>query len=328
MDRRDLLKAVGSAALLRATAGCDRLVLMGEPSSAELLPITPNEAFYVYSYSGTPDIDPGSHETVIAAGDVELARISLAFLEGLEAVDKEHTLECIGARPRIQNISNAVWSGLPLVDVLDALGVEVPESAVGLRLVGVDGYHAGLPIEELLDGPIWLVWRMNGEPLPVEHGAPARLLVPGRYGVKNLKWIAEIAFVDTLHESYWTPLGWSEAATYLPNTLIVSPIEGLVVDVGMRVRLLGTAFAGRDVVQRVDVAVDGGRWQEATLDYATGEPDVWVLWSFDWTATDGDHTIQVRCTTTSGAVSAADPDGTDSWSGYDGSMEIRIEGRG
>lgn len=326
MDRRDLLKLAGSAGLLGAASGCDRLVLMGDPRGADLLPITPNDAFYVYSYAQIPELDPSVHETVIAHEDTALARISLAFLEGLPARDREHTLECIGANPRIQNISNAIWGGLPLVEILDALGVEIPASAVGLRLIGVDGYDAGLPIEELADGPVWLVWRMNGEALPLAHGAPARLLVPGRYGVKNLKWLAEIAFVDQPHESFWTTRGWSEDATVLPNTFVASPIEGLVVDVGSRVRFLGTAFAGTDVVRRVDVSVDGGPWRRATLDYATGEPSVWVLWSFDWTATAGDHEVRARCTTDSGAVSA-DPEGTDPWSGWDGSMQIRIAGR-
>ena len=327
MDRRDLLKLAGSAGLLGAASGCDRLVLLGDARGADLLPITPNADFYVYQYAQIPDLDPSVHETVIAHEDAELARFDRSFLEGLPAQETEHTLECIGANPRVRNISNAIWGGLPLVEVLDALGVEVPSSAVGLRLVGADGYDAGLPIEELADGPVRLVWRMNGEPLPLAHGAPARLIVPGRYGVKNAKWLSEIAFVDRPHESFWTGRGWSEDAIYRPNALVASPIEGLVVDVGTRVRFLGTAFAGTDVVTGVDVAIDGGPWRPATLDYATGEPGVWVLWSFDWTATDGDHDVQARCTTVSGAVSSDDPDGTDPWSGYDGSMQIRITAR-
>lgn len=323
MERRELLKWVGAATLARVSAGCDRLVLLGTPAGLE--PITSNAEFYTYYCCGLPDIDPATHETVIAHEGVELARFDLAFLQSLTPRTKEHTLECIGAQPRIQNISNAVWTGLPLSEVLEALGVEVPASAVGLRLVGADEYHAGVPIEDLLDAPIWLVWEMNGEPLAFEHGAPARLLVPGRYGVKNLKWLAEIAFVDTPHVSYWTERGWDEPSVYQPNTFVKTPLEGTPVRVDDRVRLMGTAFAGVDPVVKVELRVDDGEWIECELDYQTGEPDLWVLWSAEWAATAGTHTFQVRCETASGARSNADPDGTNPWHGYDGSMQIVLE---
>jgi DMSO/TMAO reductase YedYZ molybdopterin-dependent catalytic subunit len=329
MQRRDLLRFVGSAALVRLGAGCDKFVLLEEGPRPGLPAITPNDKFYVYSCCGLPDLDPATHETVLLHEDAELGRFSLADLEALPAREKEHTLECIGAQPRIQNISNAIWTGLPLIEVLDALGVEVPESAVGLRLVGMDDYHAGIPIEDLVgETPLWIVWRMNDEPLPFEHGAPARLLVPGRYGVKNLKWLKEIAFVDTPHVSFWTENGgWSEEATYRPNTFVVSPLEGTPVRDGERVRVLGTAFAGPDPVERVEVRIDDGPWMEATLDYQTHLPDLWVLWSFEWLAEKGDHTIQARCITASGEQSVEDPDGTNRLDGYDGSMQIALEVR-
>ena len=212
MERRDLLRLLGAGTLARVASGCDRIVLLGDAPALD--PITPNDLFYNYQCCGLPDLDPATHETRILHEDTELARITTPFLQALPGRTKEHTLECIGASPRVQNISNAVWTGLPLVEILDALGVEVPASAVGLRLVGADGYHAGLPIEDLEDGPLWLAWEMNGEPLPFLNGAPARLLVPGRYGVKNLKWLDEIAFVDTPHVSYWTERGWDEEARY------------------------------------------------------------------------------------------------------------------
>ena len=325
MERRDLLRLIGSAAFVRLGAGCDKFVLIDDQPRPGLPPITPNDAFYIYACCGVPDLDPAAHQTSITYGDAELARFSLADLQALPARDKEHTLECIGSNPRVQNISNAIWTGVPLIEVLDALGVAIPPGAVGLRLVGMDDYHAGIPVEDLTEGPVWIVWKMNGEPLPRLHGAPYRLLVPGRYGVKNLKWLKEIAFVDTPHDSFWTASGWSEDASYRPNTFVISPLQGTPYSVGDRVTLLGTAFAGRDPVERVEVRIDGGPWREATLDYVPGDLDIWVLWSFEWLATAGSHRIQARCITASGARSVDNPQGTDPLQGYDGSMEITLE---
>lgn len=327
MDRRNLLKLAGTAAMARVATGCDKLVLLEDPTYRGLPPITPTGQFYVYACCGMPDLDPATHETVVAHEATELARFDRAFLESLPSLDKEHTLECIGSTPRIQNIGNAIWTGLPLIEVLVALGIDVPESAVGLRLTGMDDYDAGVPIEDLTraDGPIWLVWRMNGERLAPAHGAPARLLVPGRYGMKNLKWLREIAFVDTPHVSWWsTRGGWSEEAPYRPNTMIAAPLDGTELVAGEEVRFVGTAYAGRDPVERVEVSVDGGPWVDADLEYATGEPDIWVLWSFGWAAEEGAHTIQARCTTASGARSVLDPEGTDRKKGYDGSMLVNV----
>jgi hypothetical protein len=280
-----------------------------------------------------PDVRPETHRTVVNHETVVLASFDLAFVEALEAREKEHTLQCIGAGPGNLAISNAIWSGLPLVEIFDALGIEIPDDAVGLRIIGADAnaytgehYHAGLPVTELVEGPVWLVWRMNGEPIPPEHGAPYRLLVPGRYGVKNVKWPIEIAFVDTPHLSFWTPYGWDEEALYQPNALVVSPNDQVEVDAGTRVRFAGTAFAGSDPITTVEVSLDGGPFEEARLDYAGG-PDTWVLWSWDWTASRGEHTLQVRCTSASGARSRPEADGTDPWHGYDGSMQIAVSAR-
>jgi hypothetical protein len=313
----------GSALLARLAAGCDRLVVVDPRPPGALEPITPNDAFYVYSAFGTPAFDGEAHEVVLRHEDTELARFDLDLLLGLPDREKEHTLECIGARPYAQDIGNAVWSGLPLTEVLEVLAVEVPATAVGLRLVGVDGYHAGVPIEDLAS-PIWLVWRMNGDPIPAEHGFPARLLVPGRYGVKNVKWIEEIAFVDVPHLSYWTLQGWSEEAPYQPNTFVVAPVDGEVVSEGDHVTFVGTAFAGLDPIAQVEVSVDGGPYEPAEILYENG-PSVWTLWTWDWVAgPPGDHQIQIRCTTASGAVSNDAPLGTMPLDGYNGSMAVGL----
>lgn len=332
-NRREALGLAGSTVLARWLSGCDRLVVLDSSNVLLIDPITSNEDHYVYTVFPVPDLDPRTHRTSVKHEDTELASFDLAFVESLVLRDKEHTLQCIGSGPGNLAIGNAIWSGLPLLDVLGALGVEIPASAVGLRVIGADAnlytaehYHAGLPIELLETAPIWLAWRMNGEPLPLEHGAPYRLLVPGRYGVKNVKWPIEIALVDTPHVSFWTPLGWDENAVYKPNAFVISPADQVQLEAGQRTRFAGTAFAGTDPVIQVEISLDGGPCQEAVLDYSAG-PDIWVLWSWDWTASEGEHTLQVRCTTASGARSQPAPEGTNPWHGYDGSMQITIFAR-
>lgn len=312
------------AAAFAGLAACDRLVLPeGAPAAPgeELDPITPNADFYVTSCCGTPEIDRDSWSMAIQVGGETRATIDLAWLEARDAREREHTLQCIGSSPAYPLISNAVWEGLPLTEILDALGVEVPESAVEIVITGADGYSTSIPVGDLAS-PVWLVWRMNGERLPEEHGTTVRMLTPGRYGTKNPKWITAIDLVDEPHLGYWETFGWSNDATYNTNGMVLTPIDATTFPPGA-VRVLGTAFAGRDPIARVEVRVDDGEWRDATITYPGG-PDVWTLWAYDWDAPAGDHTVRVRVTTASGATDSGDPDGTDRLEGYDGGMEIRV----
>lgn len=317
MNRRELL---GSAAVTTLLASCDRLVLLDrEGGEGTLSAITPVGTFYVYQRGQPPVFLPEQHRISIE-WDGAVTTLDAADLSALPARDVELTLQCIGHSPSVVRIGNATWGGLPLSEVLDGLGLEVPAEAVGLRLVGVDGYDAGVPV----DAPLWLAWRMNGEPLPFEHGAPARLLAPGRYGVKWIKWVKEIAFVREPHVSFWTTRGWDEEALNQPNTLVVTPPDGSRLTEGEQVGFVGAAFAGDDPVASVEVSVDGGDWQPAQIDYEGGT-DVWVIWSWSWTAVQGEHTVQVRATTEGGRTTSPDPQGTDPLVGYDGSMLVQVD---
>ncbi|MEN0063015.1 MAG: molybdopterin-dependent oxidoreductase [Myxococcota bacterium] len=319
MKRRQLLQALGVSAAAWPLAGCDRLVLLDRVEGGVLTPITPIGQFYVYQVREPPSFDPEAHAMTLRLDDEVLREITPADLATLTPRDVELTLQCIGHSPSVVRIGNAVWGGLPLREVVEQLGVAVPEAAVGLRLVGMDDYDAGVPIE----APLWLAWRMNGEPLPFDHGAPARMLAPGRYGVKWIKWVREIAYVTTPHESFWTPLGWDEEAFNQPNTLVVMPLDGERLMPGERIAFVGAAFSGDDPVVSIEASVDGGPWAPAQIDYAAG-PNVWAIWSWFWEAEPGEHDIQVRAMTKSGRETSPNPLGEDVFRGYDGSMQIRI----
>jgi DMSO/TMAO reductase YedYZ molybdopterin-dependent catalytic subunit len=287
----------------------------GEPRGPQDYgPITPNEYFYITSCCDNPEVDASTWALSIKNRGVETASIDYATLTGLPARQKEHTLECIGAGPGFMAISNAIWTGLPLSEVFHTARVQVSPGTIELVFRSVDDYSSSIPAADLLK-PAWLVWLMNGVALPTEHGYPVRLLVPGRYGMKNPKWITSIDFVDEPFAGFWDQMGWSKEAVYQTNALVPIPLDDVPAG---EIVVNGTAFAGSDPIVSVEVSVDGREWRAATLDYAPG-PDIWTLWHYDMVLEPGAHTFQVRCTTLSGSQS--DPSSIDSnyYNGYGGS---------
>ena len=347
-DRREVLK-MGAAAAVAGSAGtslvgCDTLALP-EVHLLESLPgVVSNEDFYVQSAFGTPDVDPDTHVMDIVGEDgTVLASIDKAFVLGLAAREREHTLQCIGANPRFLFIGNAVWAGLPFREILDELGVEVPADAEWMRITGADEYATGLPVTDLdgTDGadPMWLVWLMNGEDIPPAHGHPFRFLVPGRYGTKNPKWPREVAFVRDEFVGHWESRGWSQLATYRTNGLVLSPPTMAVVGEGT-IRVLGSAFSGHTQIDRVEVTTDGGEsWVDATIAYNGDASDIppdltdvadgrhiWTTWQYDWVIpVPGDYSLQIRVTDETGRQTEMDPAGTDRFAGYNAGMAIELE---
>ena len=167
----------------------------------------------------------------------------------------------------------------------------------------------------LLDGrePLLCVG-MNGEPLPLEHGFPARLVVPGLYGyVSATKWLRKIElnrWSDA--EGYWIPLGWAREGPIKTESRIDVPRSGAKLDAGPT-KIAGVAWAQHRGIAKVEVRVDDGEWREATLSTEVSD-DTWRQWSIDWDATSGKHTLQVRATDKTGLtqteqVSRPAPDG-------------------
>jgi hypothetical protein len=209
--------------------------------------------------------------------------------------------------------------------VLALAGIAVPETAVEIVFFAADGYDTSIPIGDL-ETPMWLVWRMNDEPLSPQHGAPFRFLVPGRYGTKNPKWVERLEFSPVAHTGYWERRGWSNEATYRPNALTLSPSAYAVVGDGGAIRVQGAAFAGFDPIAEVEwTDDDGATWQPAEITYASDAEHTWRLWSFEFTPPGvGSHSLRTRVMTESGATSQDDPEGTDRLGGFNGGMEIRV----
>jgi hypothetical protein len=179
----------------------------------------------------------------------------------------------------------------------------------------VDGFTAGFPTAVALDGRTALVAvAMNGEPLPVRHGFPARLVVPGLYGyVSATKWLKEIELTRLEDfDGYWVPRGWSkEAPVKTQSRIDVPPADSHFP--ASRLPIAGVAWAPVRGISKVEVRIDDGPWQEARIGGSSG-PDTWVQWVLAWDATKGAHTIAVRATDGLGQVQTEeearpDPDG-------------------
>ncbi|MEZ5247997.1 MAG: molybdopterin-dependent oxidoreductase [Ilumatobacteraceae bacterium] len=197
-------------------------------------------------------------------------------------------------------VGTARWLGVRLDDLLRSAGV----SSDADQIVGrsVDGYTCGFPVAALDGRDALVAIGMNGELLPLEHGFPARLVVPGLYGyVSATKWLTEIELSTFARfDQYWVERGWVDDAPIKVQSRIDTPKGLATVDAGT-VAIGGVAWAQTRGIGRVELQFDDGDWVEATL--APELNDVtWRQWSHDWEATSGRHTIRVRATETNGAI--------------------------
>jgi DMSO/TMAO reductase YedYZ molybdopterin-dependent catalytic subunit len=284
---------------------------------------------------GAPgDVDADTWSCAVTDEGAALGRFDLSTLQGMAAEDREHTLQCVESRPGFLAMDNAVWQGATLRAVLEAAGITPPTDRTWIVFTCADQYGVALPASDLDGAPLFLAWGMNGEPLPLDHGFPARILTPGRYGWLNPKQITAITFSDSAYEPPWMDelMAQYEAAgiafdmegslAYQPQSLLVQP-SGMDV-VGGRVRILGKAYAGDDPIASVEVSTDGGTtWQEAELTYAPGR-DVWALWRLNWTPPGpGTYLLMTRATTASGRACTPDldPDNIP----WPGGMALEVE---
>ncbi|MGE5695277.1 MAG: molybdopterin-dependent oxidoreductase [Candidatus Sericytochromatia bacterium] len=238
-------------------------------------------------------------------------------LTQFDVVEKAVTLTCVSNPVGGDLIGNAVWRGYRVRDLLARAGIH--RDADMVLSTSTDGFTAGTPVEAMTDGrDSLLAFAMNGEALPVDHGYPARLVVPGLYGyVSATKWVTDLELTRfDRAQAYWTRLGWSDRAPIKTESRIDLPRSGQRVAVGP-VIFGGVAWAQNRGVRAVEVRVDEGPWQPAELG-ANYSNDTWRLWSYRWTATRGEHTISVRATDNMGAVQTPEqtsvmPDGATGW---------------
>jgi DMSO/TMAO reductase YedYZ molybdopterin-dependent catalytic subunit len=309
----------------------------GLPLEALRYDVTPTGLHYLLTHYDIPAVDPAQWRLSVEGHVSRPQTLDLDHLRALPHTTVTVTMECAGnGRARLhprpvsqpwlnEAVGTAAWTGVPLAAVLDEAGVRA--GAVDVQFTGADhgiergveqDYARALSVSDPAYENAILAYEMNGQPLPVQHGFPLRLVVPGWYGMAHVKWLRRITVLD--HEF----TGFQQAVAYRlkqdaddpgepvdrirPRALMVPPgvpdfmTRTRFVDVGVH-RLHGRAWTGSPPITRVEVSVDGGAtWADADLEPETGRW-AWRAWSFDWHADRvGDHELRVRAHDATGAV--------------------------
>lgn len=219
------------------------------------------------------------------------------------------TLCCVSNEVGGDLVGNTEWGGVPIKDILDEAGVDPDADA--LLSTSDDGWNCGTPLAALTDGRnAMLAVSMDGEPLPVEHGFPVRMVVPGLYGyVSATKWVVdwEVTRFDRF-EAYWTERGWAPLGPVKTQSRIDTPHDDDELPAG-RVAVGGVAWAQHRGIEKVEIRIDDGEWRQAELGRVRNV-DTWVQWRYDWDAEPGDHDLEVRAADRTGEVQTSRTQGT------------------
>lgn len=275
--------------------------------------ITPNDRFYVVTKNV---VDPEVARSIWRLdidGLVERPRsYNFEDLTALPSATQETTLRCISNQVGDGLMSNAVWKGVPMRSLIEAAGAK--PGVVEVHLHGVDNYTDTFAIEKALEPTTLVAYQMNGEMIPQRHGFPVRVIVPGLFGEKNVKWVTRIELVDHDAKGFYEQQGWG------PNFVMPTTARFDVPDdkqkikltiAGAGIPLRGVAHAGDRGVSQVEVSLDDGKsWNETTLDHAQS-PLAWVLWNYDWRpAQAGEYRLIVRATDGKGELQTEKERGT------------------
>ena len=256
--------------------------------------ITPNADFYrIDTALVVPSVDPSTWRLRIHGMVAREIELSWDELLALPLIETAVTLSCVSNEVGGDLVGNAVWLGYPIRELLARAQ---PDADADMVLsTSVDGFTAGTPLEALTDDrDALLAVGMNGEPLPLEHGFPVRMVVPGLYGyVSATKWVTdlEVTRFDRAR-AYWTDRGWSERGPIKLQSRIDVPRAGAEVSAGDAV-IAGVAWQPHSAISGVEVQVDDGPWRRADLASAISD-DTWVQWRMPWHAEPGDHVLRCR----------------------------------
>ena len=308
--RRDFLQKAGVFAALAVVGGIavqtvltnlSRLApSVSRPKGRLSTPVTPNDEFYLVSKSAVvSNIDVGTWTLGVEGDRVgNPMQITYDELLAMPAIEEYVTLTCISNPIGGDLISNALWKGVPLKLILDE--AKLAEGTERIAFYAHDGYFDSFPLDIARRDEVIVAYNMNGVPLPDGHGFPARIIVPGLYGMENVKWLDRIEPVDAGFRGYWQRRGWQDTAVIKTMSRFDIPTDNARLPV-TEVEVGGVAFAGTRGISRIEVSLDdGATWRDAEFEPALSDY-AWVIWRVGWPSPmPGRPTLMVRATDGSG----------------------------
>src|SRR5437870_10002635 len=322
-----LLLAGGGGAVLRKLYRAATFSYDGTQYKGGIVqPITPNESFYCVTKN---IVDPRVNVNLWHLEVTGLVQNSATYrfqdLQGFTPVEQETTLMCISNGLDAGLISNAVWKGVPLHDLLDPA---VPVSnAARVRLWGVDNYSDTIPLEKAMDATTLVAYEMNGVPLPHRHGYPARIIVPGYFGEKHVKWLTRIEVSRENAKGFYETQGWGPDFITPIRSRIDAPDHESWFSLGKLsgpIEVKGIAYGGDRGISRAELSFDNGKsWRDAEIYYSGGDL-AWSLWKTEWLpSAAGDYILVVRATDGEGDVQEWEADRSP-FSGVTGFHKILV----
>src|SRR6266487_5022225 len=265
--------------------------------------ITSNDQFYIVSKNlfSDPVVGAGLWQLSVDGHVDHPFTLTYDGLLALPMQQQYESMMCVSNEVGGQYMSNALWEGVPLRQLLQRAGVKA--GAIKVVFYAVDGYSDSIHLDKALEPTTLLAVRMNGAILPQSHGFPARMLVPGIYGMKHCKWVNRIEVVNYDYQGYWQQRGWSDPAPVRMTARIDTPLTGSTVKANRTTYIAGVAFSGNKGISEVDVSTDAGQtWQRAILKQPLSGI-TWVLWELAWQPPKADsYTIVARAIDLEGNV--------------------------
>ena len=316
LNRRTFLQltGLGAAASTGLLDGCDSVgsvfgrMFAVPPRDTNYF--TPNDQFYVVNYMDSPfnlsrDLDQEQWRLTVTGEVRNKAKLGWRDILNRDSFDQVVTLECIDTLPGGDSLGNAVWRGISLTRLLQDVGAD-DETGRDVVFRAADGYDDSIPFKRAMQDDVMLAYLMNGEKLPKQHGFPLRLIVPGLYGIKNVKWITEIEVYNGDYLGYWQRKGWTDEGSIKIFSRIDSPGHYQALQ-GPEQAFRGIAFGGPNTIQKVELSFDAGRtWNEAEIE-PPQSPYSWVIWNYRWRPPKpGKFQIVVQATDVKGNVQIAE----------------------
>ena len=289
-------------------------------------PITPNDLFYCVTKNVVdPRVNVHLWHVEVNGLVQNPATYRFQDLKGFPMVEQETTLMCISNGLDAGLMSNAVWKGMTLRDLIDP--ASPLSDAARVRLHGVDNYTDTILLEKALDPATLIAFEMNGGPLPHRHGYPARVVVPGYFGEKSVKWLTRIELTTGEAKGFYETQGWGPDFIVPTRSRIDVPDHNAVFSLGKLtapIEIKGVAFGGDRGISRVELSFDDGEtWSDLEIYYSGGDL-AWSLWSYKWKPDDADdYTLVVRATDGEGDVQEWEEDRSP-FSGVTGFHKIAV----